>query len=189
MGGYRGEFWLRQIGSASCLFGFPRFAHFLITIQSHVKGFNQGPGGQEYGSVIQGAVKGDPHVRHYQMYDPTPIDPGYECVEFCEFPLKPGMTFADFYAAWAPLLKRVSAYDGCPYAALGQGIEDPQAVVQIQPWKTYDSHMIGFRQSPQVEQVMEPFHPVAARFFVDGWAGAKSGHVMLTPTGEAVLEK
>jgi hypothetical protein len=119
---------------------------------------------------------------HYQMYDPTPLDEKPECIEFVTIKLKPDVSFADFYREWAPALKLVSAFDGCPYAALGQGIEDPQSVVQIQPWETLNSHLIGFKQAPNVKEVMGQLYPIIEKYVEGGKLGMKGTHIMLAKT-------
>ncbi len=114
------------------------------------------------------------------MYDPTPLDPKPECVETVTFKIRPDVSFTTFYTEWSPALKHVSAFKGCPYVALGQGIEDQRAVLQIQPWQTLDDHMVGFKEAPNVGDVMAKLSPVVEKYVEGGWKGMKGLHVMLT---------
>jgi len=158
------------------------------SLEAHTKDFREGPLGDEYRKAVEGAYKDGRRVAHYQMYDPTPLDPKPECIETVTFRIKPDISFADFYQEWSPALKLVSAFDGCPYAALGQGIEDPQAVIQIQPWQTLDDHLIGFKQAPNVKDVMAKLTVTVEKYMDGGWKGMKGRHIMLTEPGEGVLK-
>jgi hypothetical protein len=109
------------------------------------------------------------------MYDPIP-ETNPECYEFVSVQLKPEISFPDFYREWAPGLQLVVAFDGCPYAALGQGIENPQSTIQIQPWRTLDDHLVGFKQSPKAVDVMAQLKPMMTKFREHG----RGIHVMVS---------
>lgn len=123
------------------------------------------------------------------MYDPTPLVMKPDCIELVKIKLKDDVSFDNFYKEWAPALKLVSAFDGCPYAALGQGNEDPQSAVQIQPWQTVESHLVGFKQSPKAPTIMSKLYPIIEKYVEGGESGMKGTHIILAERGQAVSER
>ena len=154
-----------------------------------MKGFRGGPLWPKYLAAREGTITGQSTMKHYQMYDAVPMSNPPECFEFVTIQLKPTTNFDEWYRDWTEALKLVTAFPGCPYIALGQGIDEPHTAIQVQPWETLEAHMVGFKQADNVKDVMAKLTVVVEKYVEGGWKGQKGRHIMVTKPGEAVLDK
>ena len=118
-------------------------------------------------------------VLRYSMWDATPMKPKPECFELVTFKFKQDADREAWYREWSQVSKGITAFKGCPYLALGKGIDDPLSAIQIQPWTTLEDHLVGFKQAPNVDEVMAPLRIVTAKYIEGNRAGQKGVHVML----------
>ena len=100
--------------------------------------------------------------------------------------MKDGVTFEEFSPHWRQALKAVEASPGCCPVVLGQDVEKPTGIVQIQGWMTLEDHIEGFKKREDLSSIMGPLTEAVTQYVEDGWKGFKSYHLLLTAPGEAL---
>jgi hypothetical protein len=142
----------------------------------------------DYTTAIKGATSEILYSRHYNLFSDVNkcLSAKPKCIEYVVFTLKDGSKYDEFYPLWQQALKAVEASPGCCPVALGQNIEDPAGVVQIQGWMTLEDHIEGFKKREDLPSIMGPLSEVVAKYVEGGWKGFKAYHLLLTAQGEAL---
>ncbi len=148
----------------------------------------KGPTFKDYIDAREGSRKETNYVLHYNLFSSLEKSLSYnaKCIEFVTFNLKDDVSFSDFYEEWTTGLGPVESSPGCCPIILGQQIEDPTGVVQIQPWMTLEDHIEKFKKRKDLVDIVKPLGQAVQKYVKGGWGGMKTYHLALTPPGEAL---
>jgi len=152
------------------------------SVEVHMEGFRGSPEFAEFKKVREGSTVGDSEMAHYRFFKPLPTIP--PVVEWVTIQLKQDTKFEDYYREWDKALDGVRKAVGCTGIEVGQQVEDPTKLLQIQGWETLENHTIDFKEKQaDVKQVMEVLTEVVNKYVEGGWKGCKGVHVLKTAPG------